>query len=298
MLTVHAPASSGNLGAGFDALSMALDLCNEFSAEPSDRLLIENVGEGADSLPTGPKHLLYQAIQQVYAATGRAAPPLRLRCVNRIPLSRGLGSSSSAISAGLLLGNRLCGDPLSMDELLALATEMEGHPDNVAACLLGGVQVSVQHGDRVLHCRVPLKLALKAVLFVPDFAMDTREARRLLPAQVPLADAVFNLGRSALMVAALATGRADLLRAAAEDRLHQAPRTALFPALPDMLNAALEAGALAAWLSGAGSTVLALSDGPAEPIGAALERCAARHQITGRTRVVAIRERGAEIIES
>lgn len=298
MVTVHAPASSGNLGAGFDALSMALDLCNEFSAEPADELLIENIGEGAAQLPTGPEHLVYRAIQRVYAATGGVAPPLRLRCVNRIPLSRGLGSSSSAIAGGLVIGNRLLGDPLNMDKLLTLATELEGHPDNVVACLLGGVQVSVQSGGRVLHCGVPINLPLTAVLFIPTFTMDTRQARHLLPSQVPLADAVFNLGRAALMVAALATGRADLLRTAAEDRLHQPPRTALFPALPAMLDAALQAGALAAWLSGAGSTILALSNGAVEPIGAALQHCAARHEIAGETRVVAIRERGAEIIES
>jgi homoserine kinase len=199
--------------------------------------------------------------------------------------------------AGLLLGNRLQGDPLSQDELLVLGTEMEGHPDNVASCLLGGLQVSVMWDRRVLHCDVPLQVPLQAVLYVPDFAMDTREARRLLPRQVKLSDAVFNLGRSALLVAALANGRPELLRAATDDRLHQPPRAALFPAMPAMFEAALEAGALAACLSGAGSTILALATDGLERIAAALEKTAARHDVRGEARIVAIRERGAEFVE-
>lgn len=298
MLTVHAPASAGNLGAGFDALSMTLDLCNEFSAEPAARLEIANLGEGADRLSTGPDNLLHQAIQRAYRACDRSAPPLRLRCVNRIPLSRGLGSSSSAIAAGLLLGNRLQGDPLSQDDLLVLATEMEGHPDNVVACLLGGIQVSASESGHVLHCEVAVNLPLRAVLFVPDFAMDTHEARRLLPRQVGLGDAVFNLSRSALLVAALTAGRADLLRAATEDRLHQPHRTALFPAMPALFAAALDAGALGACLSGAGSAILALATDRTAQIAAALERSAATHSVGGAVREVAIRAHGAEIFES
>src|SRR5581483_863282 len=194
---------------------------------------------------------------------------------------RGLGSSSSAIVAGLLIGNRLLGDPLSQDDLLALGTEMEGHPDNVVSCLLGGVQVSVQSDGRVLHCNVPFSLPLKAVLFVPDFAMNTHDARRLLPQQVPLSDAVFNLSRSALLVAALMNGRPELLRAALDDRLHQPPRSALFPAMPRLFEAALGAGALAACLSGAGSTILTLTDGESAPIEQALQHSAKQHRVGG-----------------
>lgn len=298
MLTGRAPASSGNLGAGFDALSLALDLCNEFSAEPADRLIIENSGEGADTLSTGPDNLMYRAVQRACQAVGRRAPPLRLHCRNSIPLSRGLGSSSTAIVAGLLIGNRLEGDPLSQDDLLLLAAELEGHPDNVAACLLGGVQVSVLSEGRVLHCGVPFNLPLQAVLFVPEFKMDTEEARRLLPHQVPLGDAVFNLGRAAMLAAALAAGRPELLRTATEDRLHQPARSALFPAMGSLFEAALEAGALAACLSGAGSTILALATGSPERIASALERCAAENDISGSSRILPIRSRGAEIVET
>jgi homoserine kinase len=298
MLTVRSPASCGNLGSGFDALSMALDLCNDFSARPAPRLSIEILGEGAECLPRGPDHLVYRAIERVHRACERPTPPLWLRCENRIPLSRGLGSSSSAISAGLLLGNRLLGDALSLDQLLVLGTDMEGHPDNVVSCLLGGIQVGVESDGRVLHARVPINLALQVVLFIPDFAMDTQAARRLLPRQVALSDAVFNLGRSALLVAALANGRPELLRAAMDDRLHQPPRAALFPAMPAMFEAALEAGALAACLSGAGSGILALASHDLERVAAGLEACAARHNVGGSARVVAISRRGAEIIDN
>src|SRR5919198_6150850 len=172
MLTVRSPASCGNLGSGFDALSMALALAKNSPAEPARRLRIENLGQGADCLPSGPSHLVYRAIERVYRACELPPPPLRLRCENRIPLGRGLGSSSSAIAAGLLLGNRLLGDALSLDRLLVLGTEMEGHPDNVVSCLLGGIQVSVESDGRVLHAGVPINVPLQAVLFVPDFPMD------------------------------------------------------------------------------------------------------------------------------
>jgi homoserine kinase len=296
MLKVFSPATSGNLGAGFDALSLTLDLCNEFSVEPAERTEVDNLGEGAVGLPNGPDHLVYRAIRRAFAARSAVPPPLRLRCVNRIPLSRGMGSSSSAISAGLLLGNRLQDDPLSMDELLLLATELEGHPDNVVACLLGGIQVSVLDDGRVLHSRVPLALPLRAVLFVPDFPMDTKQARSLLPGQVSLSDAVFNLSRAALLVAACANGEADLLRAATADRLHQPPRSALFPAMPHLFEAALEAGALAACLSGAGSTILALALDGTERIGAAMKAAASAKGISGTIRCVPIRQRGAELV--
>ena len=298
MLTVRSPATCGNLGSGFDALSMAIELCNEFSAEPARRLSIENLGEGAECLPSSPDHLVYRALERVYRACERPPPALRLRCENRIPLSRGLGSSSSAISAGLLLGNRLLGDALSLDQLLVLGTEMEGHPDNVVSCLLGGIQVSVQSDGRVLHAGVPINVPLQAVLFVPDFPIDTRAARRLLPRQVALRDAVFNLGRSALLVAALANGHPELLREAVDDRLHQPPRKALFPAMPLMFEAALEAGALAACLSGAGSAILALATEHLDNVAAGLEGCAARNNVAGSVRVVSIRRYGAEIIEN
>lgn len=297
MISVDAPASCGNLGSGFDALSLALDICLRARAEPAEVVRVTTRGQGAGQVATGADNLIYQSVGKVYQATGGLAPALAIDCENPIPLSRGLGSSSAAISAGLLLGNALQGSPLSVDDLLVLGTEMEGHPDNVASCLLGGVQVCIEHRGRILHTCVPLGLQLQAVLFIPSFAMDTHQARRLLPQQVGLSDAVFNLGRSAMLVVALATGQRELVRAAMEDRLHQGPRSALFPAMPLLLEAALEAGAAGACLSGAGSTILALVDGDPAPVARALLASAQANGVEGETRTAAIRAAGARVVE-
>ncbi|MDP8922117.1 MAG: homoserine kinase [Chloroflexota bacterium] len=296
MLTVRAPATSANLGPGFDCLSLALDIANVVEARPADCVSVEVVGEGAGQLPTDATNEVYRALGSVFASRGKPPPLLRLRCENVIPTSRGLGSSSAARASGLLLGNALLDDPLSPDELLRLGAEQEGHPDNIAACLLGGIQVCVSRDGRVEHCRVPVGIPLRAVVYVPDFPMNTNRARGLLPREVPVETAVYNISRAALLVAALATGRTDLLRTATEDAIHQPPRTKVFPALPILLSAALEAGAHGAFLSGAGSSVLALVDEErATAVGEALAARAAEEGVRGRVLQAGIAERGATV---
>ncbi len=293
---VRVPATSANLGPGFDALGLALDLYNLVHVEPSDRVTVEVAGEGAGALPHGPDNLIYRAMARLAAEVERPPPSVRLRCTNGIPLGRGLGSSSAAIVAGVVAGNHLLGAPLSPIALLELAVRLEGHPDNVTPALLGGVRVCVVAERGVLQAPVILARPLEAVLFVPDFPMATEAARRLLPAVVPLHDAVFNVGRVALLVAALGHGDYDLLGEATRDRLHQERRTALFPAMPALLNAALEAGARGAFLSGAGSTLLALADGATAPLEAAFRETAARLGTPGRTLTSAVGGRGAELL--
>ncbi len=296
VLTVRAPASSANLGPGFDCLSLALDVANVVHAWPADRVSVEVVGEGTGQLPTDASNEVYRAVRSVFAARGSQPPPLRLRCENVIPPTRGLGSSSAARASGLLLGNALLAEPLSLDELLTLGAEQEGHPDNIAACLLGGVQVCVATGGRVAHCRVPVAAPLRAVVFVPDFPMNTTRARGLLPRDVSLETAVYNMSRAAMLVAALATGRADLLRTATEDAIHQPPRAEIFPALPGLLAAALDAGAHGAFLSGAGSSVLALvSEERSARVGEAFEARAATGGVQGRVLQAGIAEHGATV---
>ncbi|MFN8523444.1 MAG: homoserine kinase [Chloroflexota bacterium] len=258
MLTVRAPASSANLGPGYDCLSLALDLANVVHAEPAAETTVTVTGHGADRLPRDASNEIVRAAEAVFNARGRAAPTMRLTCENAIPPARGLGSSSAARASGLLLGNRLLPDPLSADELLSLGAELEGHPDNIAACLLGGVQVCVSTESRVEHCTVIPTLDLTTVVFVPDVPMATEEARAVLPRQISVETAVFNMGRAALLVAALAEGRGDLLRTATEDAIHQPPRGKIFPPMRALIEAALEAGALGAFLSGAGSSIMAL----------------------------------------
>ena len=210
----------------------------------------------------------------MFHAAGEPTPSLELRIDNAIPLSRGLGSSAAAITAGLMLANALAGEHFDRQRLLEIGLPLEGHPDNLAPAMFGGLRVSSLAAGRVLTQAVALPRPPRVVLFVPDFAMSTAEARRVLPDSVPRADAIFNTGRSSMLVAALAAGDMSALRWAMEDRLHQPYRAAIFPALPNLIAAALDAGASGAALSGAGSTVLP-SAPRTTPIARALERAAA-----------------------
>jgi homoserine kinase len=293
VLTVRAPATSANLGPGYDCLSLALDVANVVQAWPADDGVEVDVnGEGAAQLPGDRANEVYRALSAVYQRLGEEPPPLRLRCQNVIPPSRGLGSSSAARACGLLLGNRLLGDPFTTEELFELGAELEGHPDNIAACLFGGVQVCVTGARGLEHVRVPVSFPLATAVYVPDFPMDTHAARGLLPSEVSIATAVHNISRAALLVAALATGRTDLLRTATEDAIHQPPRSTAFPALPTLIGAAVETGAHGAFLSGAGSSVLALVDpGRADQVGAAMAEAARLVGVPGRiiqTRITAL----------
>jgi homoserine kinase len=284
VLTVRAPATSANLGPGYDCLSLALDIGNLVHAWPTeDGVSVEVTGEGAEHLPDDSRNEVYRALSAVYHRHGEEPPPLRLRCENVIPPSRGLGSSSAARACGLLLGNRLLGDPFTTEELFELGAVMEGHPDNIAACLFGGVLVCVTGSQGLEHLRVPVSIPLAATVYVPDFPMDTHAARGLLPTEVSIETAVYNISRASLLVAALAAGRTDLVRTATEDAIHQPPRSAVFPALPKLIGAAVEAGAHGAFLSGAGSSVLALVDPErADAVGAALAATAQSLCVPGR----------------
>ena len=293
--TVEVPATSANLGPGFDALGMTLGLTNVVHVEPGARVAVEIEGEGVGELIAGEGNLVYRAMAAIAERMGTAPPAVRLRCQNRIPLARGLGSSSAAIVAGLLAGNRLYGGPLSTADLLNLAIEIEGHPDNVTPALLGGVRVSVGGETGAVQTAVRLVRPLQAVLFIPSYSMETEAARHLLPATVSLGDAVYNVGRAALLVAALASGEYDLLREATRDRLHQGPRSALFPAMGAFFAAALDAGALGAFLSGSGSTLLALTEAHAEPVVNAFAATARRESVQGRTLVVPAAVDGARV---
>jgi homoserine kinase len=215
-----------------------------------------------------------------------------------IPLARGLGSSAAATVAGVLAGNALAGEPLSTAELLGLATRIEGHPDNAAAALLGGFVVSAATPDGVEAIRFDAPRDLRAVLFIPELRLGTSAMRAALPANVPLADAVANLGAVAVGVAGLASGRYDVLQRLTVDRLHEPYRAAVYPQLPRLVDAARAAGALGACLSGAGSTILAFTDssGGIDRIGAAFLAVAADADLPGRVAVVELRNAGARVV--
>lgn len=263
-VTVEVPATSANLGPGFDCLGLALSLRDLLTASVAEGLTVHVSGEGADSLPTDESHLVVRSMKQAFEVMGLGMPGLALRCDNRIPQSRGLGSSSAAIVGGLVLARALVegGEALLPDtDLLALANRIEGHPDNVAPALLGGFVVCGQAGSgveqEVWAVRTPVHPDVRAVALVPPTPVSTEHARGLLPEQLPHADAVANTGRAALLVTALAGAPEYLLRAT-EDFLHQSYRE---PAMPDSLAAvrSLRAGGHAAFISGAGPTVLVLT---------------------------------------
>jgi len=254
---VRVPAASGNLGSGFDCAGMALALYNEAILDTDAKgVVIE--GEGADFLPKDESNACLKAMMELASRLDSQLPSFGLRLINRIPIGRGLASSGAAALAGLLLANELLGCPKDREQIMELATELEGHPDNVAAALFGGITISAWDGNKVHTVRIDPDPSMKAVLWVPDSQVYTKHARSILPKQVSMQDAVFNLSRAALMAASFARGEYNLLQVATQDRLHQPYRASLVKGLQESMLSALEAGALATWISGAGPSVLAL----------------------------------------
>lgn len=262
-VTIEVPATSANLGPGFDCFGIALDYVDTLTASISDRVEVTVEGEGAGSLPLGDRHLVVRALLHACARVGVEVPGVRLHCVNRIPHSRGMGSSSAAIVGGLALARALLRDsePLTDDVLLQLANELEGHPDNVAAAIFGGFTISGQdrRTDPVEVWAVPSPVAagISAVVFIPPTPLSTKLARGLLPETVPHGEAAANAGRSALLVAALAQAPDQLFRGT-EDFLHQAYRASAMPDSATLVGK-LRAAGVPAIVSGAGPTVLAFT---------------------------------------
>ncbi|HZP25934.1 MAG TPA: homoserine kinase [Dehalococcoidia bacterium] len=290
MHTVQVPASSANLGPGFDCLGLAVSVYLRVSCEERPSGLVVKANEAGIALDE--RNLVVRAIFAVFAAAGRTRPGLSVDIENGIPLSRGLGSSAAAISAGLVLGNELLGRPYDRGQLLRIGLPLEGHPDNLAPALFGGLQVSsVAEDGEVVRVGVAMPRPPDIALFIPDFLMSTSEARRVLPDSFSKADAVFNTGRSSLLVAALAAGDFGALRRAMEDRIHQPYRASIFPDLPRLISAALEAGAAGAALSGAGSTVVALCEADPSPVAEAM----AALGVPGRATVTSVDVAGASV---
>ena len=296
-MRVSVPATSANVGPGFDVLGVALALHNEADLAEADDFQVELSGEGADGLPRDERNLVVRGARLVYERAGRPFRGLHLRQTNRIPPRRGLGSSASAWLAGMLGANALLGEPLSRDAVMDMAVEQEGHPDNVAAALHGGLTVACW--DRETHAVVPLPVpaALGFALLVPELEASTAAARATLPPHYPRADAVFNIGRVALLLAALSRERLDLLEPAMRDRLHQPYRAhALFPWLERLFQAAREAGALGVALSGAGPSVLALArTSEAEHVSRAMKNALLALGLEGRDWVLAVDRQGARV---
>jgi homoserine kinase len=283
-VSVRVPATSANLGPGFDALGVALALHNEVTIAESDShtLVVSIEGEGSSRLDTGGANVVARGARMAFEVAGRPFRGAVIHCVNRIPLSRGLGSSAAAWVGGLAAANALLGDPIDRQGLVALAARAEGHPDNVAAAVLGGLTVSCADGSAVAAVSLPVPPGLRFVVLVPELESATREARAVLPDEVPRADAVFNVQRVSLLLAAVASGRIDLLSTAMQDRLHQPYRLRLFPWMDAVAAAARDAGALGCALSGAGPSMIAVAAGRADAVAPAMVKSLAGAGLAGR----------------
>jgi homoserine kinase len=258
-VSIRVPATTANLGPGFDTLGLALSMWNHLRVEWSDKPRVEVHGEGADHLRTDNRNMTYRAAARLLQETGEEHRHMRIESWQAVPLSRGLGSSSSAIVGGLYAANALLDYPVSPHRLLELATEIEGHPDNVSPALMGGMTISVMDDGVVNAVPVPLLEGLQCVVFIPERSMATKQAREVLKPNVTRAEAVFNIGRTALMVASFALNRPEYLGLATQDKLHQDVRRTVFHEMKVIFDGALKAGAKGAFLSGAGSSVIAFT---------------------------------------
>lgn len=258
MIDIRIPATSANLGAGFDALGLALTYYNHVQMEESDAVEISSA-DGIE-VPTDEKNLIYVSAKDLFEVCGKKLHGLKLVQTNNIPMARGLGSSSACIVAGLYGANHLLGNPLTTDDLVDLAAQIEGHPDNTAPALLGGIVTAVFDGRKVHWVKQEVFTKLKFTAIIPDFELKTEKARACLPKEVSHKDAVYNLSRAALFSASLLTGKFENLRTAVHDRLHQPYRMELIPHCREVFDIAYNHGAYGVYISGAGPTIMAICD--------------------------------------
>jgi homoserine kinase len=286
-VTVRVPATTANLGPGFDSLGMALDMTQDITVALAPG---EEFAGGLGRLVVDAAKSAYRAahvpVPEEISASGRVT----------IPIARGLGASAAARAAGIVAANALMGGPLSDDQMLSLGAALEGHADNMAPALFGGLRVVVRDGDRFAHIDAPIADGLRVVLFIPTFDMPTNESRKLLPQQLSKEDTVHNLVRAAMLVVALGAGAWHLLDLATQDRLHQPARTKIFPAMPAIFDAAKRAGAHAAYLSGGGSTIAAFATRNEDAIAAAMAEAARSHGFGGATRITSPSSHGASVV--
>ena len=295
-LRIRVPATTANLGPGFDCLGLALNWWNTIEVETRARgLTVECDAPPGVDIPRNRHNLVVYGIDIVYKRAGKKRPPLYIHTSTHIPVGRGLGSSSAAIVGGILAANTLLDNPYSRREMVTLATRVEGHPDNVAPALLGGLMVAALDGKEVTIARFPVPRELHCILFVPHLTLLTTKSRGILPKRIPRADAIYNASRVALWIAALRERRWEWLDVATQDRLHQPYRAKLVPGMYALFEAARRAGARGVALSGAGPSIIAFTDAKTEEIARAMECAAARIGLAGRTRVVRASARGAQV---
>ncbi len=258
MIKIQIPATSANIGSGFDSLGIALDLYNYVWMEEDDVINITS-NDGVE-VPTDESNLIYWSAQRLYMECGKTLPGLRIVQENNIPMTRGLGSSSACIAAGLIGANRFLGSPLPQHELVNLACKIEGHPDNTTPALTGGLVTAAMENGRVYSVSVPVAEHIRFGVFIPPFELKTEVARKALPDSYTRENAVYNLSRSSLMTAALFSGSLENLRVAVQDSLHQPFRKKFIKGVDTVFRMSYELGSYGTYISGAGPSVIAIID--------------------------------------
>lgn len=298
-ITVKVPATSANLGPGFDCAGLSLNLYNRFTFTRTQReqVSIDVLGEGQGLIPTTEENLIVHAMKHLCRSLGQPFPTVHIEQINHVPAASGLGSSSTAVVAGLLGANRLLGDPLDRYQILELATEMEGHPDNVAPAIYGGLVVTclTEQGGLCYVEQIELP-PLQVVLVLPDFSLLTRDARNALPNEVSRADAIYNIARLPLVVRALEAGDYQKLGAVMLDKLHQPYRIPLVPGMADAFEAAKAAGAAAVAISGAGPGTIAFSPHSHDKIGRAMIEAYERSGLSARMWQLQVEQNGSQVV--
>ena len=300
MVRVKVPATTANLGPGFDVLGMALKLYNyvEMDLLPScSDLVIEVSGEGKDTIPVSTENIVYQIALKVFTKAGFKINGLSIKLENNIPTARGLGSSAAALVGGAVAANALSGSCLSISELIDIASEIEGHPDNVVPAMLGGITLCCGVNGKTIYRKIEPPTEIVGIAVVPSFELSTKAAREALPQMVPLRDAVFNLGNLSLLLYAFQECDLQLIKEAMGDRLHQPYRLPLVPGMDKVFEAAVDNGAFGVALSGAGPTVLALGDEACcEKIGYSMQEAFFINGIESTVKFLAPDPTGAEIL--
>lgn len=296
--TARIPASTTNLGPGFDVFGLALQLYSTVTLEiTGNKTDVVVRGVDVEKIPSSPEHIAFQAVETIYQKSGKQMPDgIRLTIENGIPAIRGLGGSGTAILGGLLTANVLCGNPFSRSDLLNFASIIEGHPDNVAASLYGGLVISVQEDKHIHTIQLACDPALHVVLAIPEFTLSTQKARDILPKTVGFSDAIYNISRSSLLVASIATGKLEMLSIAMNDKLHQPYRSTLIPGFDDVVEAAISAGALSIALSGAGPTIAAYCLENMQEVGDKMQNVFNQHKILSNILVLGTDVEGARLI--
>ena len=298
-VTVTVPATTANIGVGFDCLGAALTMANEFqfTVVNNTKLKIIVEGEEADRVGINENNLIYRSLLKLYQRIGQTPPNLEIKIKLGVPLSRGLGSSATAIVGGLLGANSLAGNPLTIEEIMNMAIEVEGHPDNVVPALLGNCLLSVKDNAQWQICPIRWHQDIVPVVAIPDFELSTEAARSVLPTEYSRADAVFNISRMGLLIRALETNNSEWLSSALADKIHQPYREQLIAGYSQVQQAAAKAGAYGMVISGAGPTLLALSD-PARSdlLAESMTKAWANMGIKATVRSLAIDTEGAKVI--